>query len=74
MPAKIRPDITAKKVWANVEKLRYEKGVTYERLGVAMRLNTRSVTNRKAKPIKITLEEMIRLADFFGIEVKELFK
>lgn len=74
MPAKIRPDITAKKVWANVEKLRYEKGVTYERLGVAMRLNTRSVTNRKAKPIKITLEEMIRLADFFGIEVKELFE
>lgn len=74
MPAKIRPDITAKKVWGNIEKLRYEKGITYERLGVAMRLDKRTVTNRKAKPLKITLEEMIRIADCFGVEVEELFR
>lgn len=73
MPAKVRPDITLRRVMGNIERLRYERCISTEKLAAAMMINKRTFQLRLNNPENLKLTEVIRAAKFLDVDVKELF-
>lgn len=74
MPANCRPDITLRKVWGNIEKCRYEKGIGYNVLAKAMHISVPLIYKRKEDPTNLRIMEILYAAKYFGVEVEELFR
>lgn len=73
MPAKVRPDITIRHVMGNIERLRYERCISTEKLAAAMMISKRTFKARLSNPENLKLTEIIRAAKFMDVDVKELF-
>ncbi|MDO5436867.1 MAG: helix-turn-helix transcriptional regulator [bacterium] len=63
-----------KKFGRNLRKFRKQKGFTQEELALNLDLDNSYIGKVENAQLNITLEKIIAIADFLGIEVVDLFK
>lgn len=59
-------------VWQNVEYLKDAKGIGDAELARAINRSTSTLTNRRSHPKNTTLEDLIKLGKYFGVEPASL--
>ena len=63
-----------KKFGRNLRKIRKEKGVTQEQLSLFLGLDNSYIGKVENGKLNITIDKMILIADYFEINLVELFK
>lgn len=58
----------------NIKKLRQEKGLSQESLSLELDFDVSYIGKLENKKMNISINRIIRLANFFGIHFNELFK
>lgn len=59
---------------ANIERLRNENGLTRENLAVALEFDNSYISKLEKGKINITIDRLIKIADFFDIEIHKLLQ
>lgn len=58
----------------NIEKLRKKHGVTRENLAIALEFDNSYISKLEKEKVNITLERLIKIANFFNVKVCDLLK
>lgn len=64
----------AKLVWGNVLRQQYLNGVTDRQLSELLGVTTRTLSNYRHDPSGVTIKQLQRLIESFGLEPDVLFK
>jgi hypothetical protein len=59
-------------VWANIEYYKTIHGLEYEQLASIMHVGISTVYNRKCNPNALRMEEVVRLANYFKVDISNL--
>lgn len=59
-------------IWANIEYYKTINSLEYEQLATIMHIGVTTVYGRKNNPKSLRIEEVVRLANYFKIDVSEL--
>lgn len=59
-------------VWANIEYYKTINGLEYEQLATIMHVGVSTVYGRKNNPKSLRIEEIVRLANYFKVDISEL--
>lgn len=59
-------------VWANIEYYKTINGLEYEQLATIMHIGVTTVYGRKNNPKSLRIEEIVRLANYFKVDIAEL--
>lgn len=59
-------------VWANIEYYKTINGLEYEQLSTIMHVGVSTVYCRKNNPKSLRIEEIVRLANYFKVDISEL--
>lgn len=59
-------------VWANIEYYKTLNGLEYNQLANIMHIGVTTVYGRKNNPRSLRMEEIVRLANYFKVDIAEL--
>ncbi len=59
-------------VWANIEYYKTINGLEYEQLATIMHIGVTTVYGRKNNPRSLRIDEIVRLANYFKVDISEL--
>lgn len=59
-------------VWANIEYYKTLNGLEYVQLAKIMHIGVTTVYGRKNNPKSLRMEEIVRLANYFKVDIAEL--